>query len=78
MSPSTSKIIFNSVTIAIAVAGGILAVGDEIKAIPNLPGWLINAWPVFIFIATITSRIGSIVVIHLTKQQGGFIDHDKE
>jgi hypothetical protein len=48
----------NITSIVLAVVGAILMTGDKITAIPGLPGWLVNAWPLFYFIATLVNRLG--------------------
>lgn len=58
MNEKTIKII----SAIVAAAGGVLAVADTITAIPNLPPYLVNAWPVFLAVATLIHRVGSIFI----------------
>lgn len=48
------------ITVGIALAGTVLAVGDKITSLP-LPGWLLNAWPVIYGSALIFDRIAHIL-----------------
>lgn len=49
-------------SLAVAIAGGILAVSNQLIAIPGLPGWLTCSWPVVLALATLVDRIGNIVL----------------
>lgn len=50
------------ITAGMALAGGILAVGDTIKAMPGLPGWLTSAWPLVLVAATIFRNVATILI----------------
>ena len=52
----------------VAAAGALLAVGDKITAIPALPPYLVNAWPIVVFVATLIDRVGSAIVDNSNKQ----------
>lgn len=65
MNTRNAKLAIDLTSLAIAISGGILAVGNQITAIANLPGWLTNSWPAFIAIATITDRVGNIILNYL-------------
>jgi len=56
-----SKLTLNITSLILALAGAVLSVGDKITAIPSLPGWLVNAWPVILVLATVVHRCGSIM-----------------
>lgn len=58
----TTKTIVDITSLAVAVSGGILAVANQITAIPALPGWLTNSWPAVLAVATLIDRIGNIVL----------------
>lgn len=56
------KLIIDLVSLCVAIAGGILAVANQITAIHDLPGWLTNSWPAVLAGATLIDRIGNIIL----------------
>lgn len=68
MNPQQKKLIIDLVSLAIAIAGGLLAIGNEIKDL-NLPGWLTQLWPTLLVGATIVNRIGNILLAHFASQR---------
>lgn len=69
MTPQQVKLTINLVSLFIALASGILAVGQQMSGIPGLPGWLTTAWPVVTISAMAIDRIGNIIVDYLKGQQ---------
>jgi hypothetical protein len=67
MTPKHIRTLIHIVSLLIALAGGVLAIGDTIKAIPGLPPNLANSWPMFLAGATAVDRIGGILVSEMTK-----------
>lgn len=45
----------NTISLVLAITGGILAVGNTITSLP-LPGWLTQAWPIVLVLATVVDR----------------------
>jgi len=58
----TGKAWIHIVSSLVASAGAVLAIGDKITAIPSLPGYVVNAWPLVVFFSTIIDRVGSAIV----------------
>ena len=58
----TPKAKVNTVSLIVAIVGAILSVGDKITAVPGLPGWLVNAWPLVFFLATLIHRLGPALI----------------
>lgn len=56
------KLYIHITSTLVASAGAILALGDKVVSMPGLPGWLVNAWPLVLFSATVIDRIGSALV----------------
>lgn len=68
MTTNQIKTIINIVSLLIAIASGILAIGQQIQGIPGIPGWLSTAWPVVTISAMMIDRIGNIIVDYLKNQ----------
>lgn len=66
-----AKIIIEIISLLLALAGVILAYGDTVKDIPNLPQGLVHSWPFVFGIATFVNRIGTITIASLQKWVGG-------
>lgn len=64
MNEKTIKII----SAIVAAAGGVLAVADTITAIPALPPYLVNSWPVFLAVSTLIHRIGGAIIADSQKK----------
>lgn len=59
------KLILDLTGLFVSIAAGLLAIGNQITAIPGIPGWIVNGWPVVIVAATIIDRVGNIIISYL-------------
>lgn len=50
------------ITIILTTTSAILGVGSQIAAIPHLPGWLANAWPVVLAFALLFNQVAKAII----------------
>jgi hypothetical protein len=62
------KSIVKLVSAIVAAAGGVLSIADVITAIPSLPPYVVNAWPLVFLAATLIDRVGIAVINSIEKK----------
>lgn len=65
MNKKQKRIIVDLASIAVASAGAILAVANEITAINGIPGQWSNKWPLVLVASTLINRVGQSVISKL-------------
>lgn len=50
------------ITAGLALASGILAIGDKLTSMPSLPGWLTSSWPVTLIGAGLFQHVAQILI----------------
>jgi hypothetical protein len=64
------KTIVKIISALVAAAGGVLSIADVITAIPSLPPYVVNAWPLVFLAATLIDRVGIAIVNSLQGKDG--------
>lgn len=65
MTKKQKRLIVDIASVAVAIAGGLLAMANEITSIKGIPGELSDKWPLVLVLSTIINRIGQAVITKL-------------
>lgn len=67
MSKKQKRVLIDLISIGVAGTGGILAIANEISAIPGIPGGLSDKWPLVLVFSTLINRVGQSIITKLEK-----------
>jgi hypothetical protein len=62
------KTIISAISLAIAIAGGVMSISSTLLVIPGLDPAIAHLWPQVLAAATLVDRIGNIIIAQLNAQ----------